>query len=266
MTRSIFVCIAAAVWLSAAAASAVEWTVGAGVAAVPDYEGSEDYRAVPVPLVVANNLYNPETFVAWRGGQIFSNLLPHEHLRVGPYAEYIPVRLDVHNDKVDDMRDHGDSVLMLGARFGYEIRLSGSRGEGNLKTLSFNVTPRFDVLDNNGALVSFGPVYTGAYAGGKWVLEARLESTWASDDYMENAFTVSPRDAQRTGLDQFDASADFKEVRGYLQAAYRLTERWRLTSAFSYGRLFGDAKDSPIVDDVGSPNQFLFGAGVAYRF
>jgi outer membrane protein len=266
MRRFVAVSLGAGLVWFAAPASAVEWTVGAGVAAMPDYEGSDDYRAVPVPLVAANNLYHPETFVVWRFNQIFSNLLPNDNLRVGPYAEFIPVRYKVKNNKVDDMKDHGENVLMLGARFGYEFRLSGQRGEGNLKSLGLYVTPRFDVLNNNGALVSFGPVYTGAYNTGQWSVEARLEGTWASDDYMENAFTVSPRDAQRTGFDQFDAGADFKDVRAFIQTAYRLTDHWRLTGVFSYARLFGDAKDSPIVDDAGNANQFLVGLGAAYRF
>jgi outer membrane protein len=122
------------------------------------------------------------------------------------------------------------------------------------------------VLNNNGALVSFGPVYTGLYNAARWAVEARLEGTWASDAYMENAFTVSARDAQRTGFDQFDAGADFKDVREFIQTAYRLTDHWRLTGVLSYARLFGDAEDSPIVDDAGSPNQFLIGPGAAYAF
>jgi outer membrane scaffolding protein for murein synthesis (MipA/OmpV family) len=264
--RPVIVGLAATLWLCAAPASAVEWTVGAGVAAVPDYEGSDDYRAVPVPLVAANDLYHPETFVIWRSNQIWSNLLPNDNLRVGPYLEYIPVRVNVKNNKVDDMKNNGDSVLMLGARFGYEAHLSGQRGEGNLQSLGFYVTPRFDVLNNNGALVTFGPVYTGAYNAGQWSVEARLEGTWASDDYMENAFGVTSADAQRTGFEKFTASADFKNLSTFVQTAYRLTDHWRLTGAVGYSRLFGDAKDSPIVDDVGSANQFLVGLGAAYKF
>jgi MipA family protein len=266
MRRSVAVALAAALLLPAASTSAVEWTVGGGVAAAPDYEGSDDYRAIPVPLVAANNLYHPETFVTWRGGQIWSNLLPNDNLRIGPYLEYIPVRVRVSNNQVDDMKNGGDSVLMLGARFGYEGRLSGQRGEGNLKTLGFYITPRFDVLDNNGALVTFGPVYTGAYNAGQWSVEARLEGTWASDDYMENAFGVTSADAQRTGFDQFTAGAGFKNLSGFIQTAYRLTDHWRLTGALGYSRLFGDAEDSPLVDDVGDPNQFLVGLGAAYKF
>jgi outer membrane scaffolding protein for murein synthesis (MipA/OmpV family) len=141
MRRSVAVALAAALLLPAASAPAVEWTVGGGVAAMPDYEGSDDYRAVPVPLVAAYDLYLPETFVLWRFNQIFSNLLPHENFRVGPFAEFIPVRFHVKDNDVDDMKDHGDNVLLLGARFGYEFALSGQRGEGNRKTLGLYVTP-----------------------------------------------------------------------------------------------------------------------------
>jgi MipA family protein len=164
------------------------------------------------------------------------------------------------------MKNGGDSVLMLGARFGYEFHLSGQRSEGNLKNRGLYVTPRFDVLNNNGALVTFGPVYTGAYNAGQWGVEARLEGTWASDDYMENAFGVTSADAQRTGFDKFTAGADFKNVSTYIQTAYRLTDHWRLTGAFGYSRLFGDAKDSPLADDVGNANQFLAALGTAYKF
>jgi outer membrane protein len=83
---------------------------------------------------------------------------------------------------------------------------------------------------------------------------------------MENAFTVSGRDAQRTGFDKFTAGADFKDVRAFIQTAYRLTDRWRLTGVLSYARLFGDAADSPIVDDAGSANRFLVGLGAAHAF
>jgi outer membrane scaffolding protein for murein synthesis (MipA/OmpV family) len=176
------------------------------------------------------------------------------------------VRFHVKDNDVDDMKNGGDNVLMLGARFGYEFALSGQRGEGNRKTLGLYVTPRFDVLNNNGALVTFGPVYTGLYNAGQWAVEARLEGIWASDDYMENAFGVTSADAQRTGFDKFTAGAGVKNVQAFIQTAYRLTDHWSLTGAFGYSRLLGDAEDSPLVDDAGSPNQFLVGLGVAYRF
>jgi MltA-interacting protein MipA len=43
-------------------------------------------------------------------------------------------------------------------------------------------------------------------------------------------------------------------VEGYSGRPHRLTDHWRLFGAVGYSRLFDDAKDSPLVDDVGSPN------------
>jgi outer membrane scaffolding protein for murein synthesis (MipA/OmpV family) len=45
--------LAGVLWLCAAPASAVEWTVGAGVTAAPDDEGSDHYRGVPVVASLA---------------------------------------------------------------------------------------------------------------------------------------------------------------------------------------------------------------------
>src|SRR3954462_3277897 len=37
------------------------YTLGLGVALAPDYEGSDDYRAVPLWNLRAGNLYHPDT-------------------------------------------------------------------------------------------------------------------------------------------------------------------------------------------------------------
>ena len=41
---------------------------------------------------------------------------------------------------------------------------------------------------------------------------------------------------------------------------------WSVYTRFAYNRLLGDAADSPVVDDVGSADQYAFGGGVFYRF
>jgi outer membrane scaffolding protein for murein synthesis (MipA/OmpV family) len=252
--------------LAAAPAPAVEWSAGGAVAVFPDYDGSDDYRVFPAPIVLARNLYNPNTFVLWRANELTSNLLPDNHFRLGPYAEFIPVRIRVHDNKVDEMRDNGETALMLGANIGYDFDVAGQRGQGNLQQLGLHAYPRYDVLEGNGALVTFGPVYKGAFERGQWLVEGRLTGTWASDDYMENAFGVTGSDARRTGLDQFTAGSGFKDLGLFIQATHRITDRWSLTGVARYSRLFSDAEDSPIVEDRGSANQFLGALGAVYRF
>lgn len=252
--------------LAAAPTLAVEWSAGAVAAVFPDYDGSDDYRVFPAPIVLARDLYDPNTFVLWRGNEVTSNLVPDNHFRLGPYAEFVPVRIDVHDKKVKKMNDHGESALMLGVHLAYDFDLSGQRGQGNLQQLGLHAYPRYDVLNGNGAMITFGPVYKGAFQRGKWVLEGRLTGTWASDDYMENAFGVTGSDARRTGLDQFKAGSGFKDLAFFLQAGYRLTDSWSLTGVARYSRLFSDAEDSPIVDDRGNANQLLGALGAVYKF
>jgi outer membrane scaffolding protein for murein synthesis (MipA/OmpV family) len=252
--------------LAASQAVAVEWSAGAAVGVFPDYDGSDDYRVFPLPIVLARDLYHPDTFVLWRANEVTSNLLPDNNFRLGPYAQFVPVRIRVHDDKVDKMNDNGETALMLGVHLGYDFDVAGQRGQGNLQTLGLHAYPTYDVLHGNGALVSFGPVYKGAFERGKWLLEGRLTGTWASDDYMENSFGVTASDAQRTGLHQFTAGSGFKDMGLFLQAGYRFTDSWSLTGVARYSRLFNDAEDSPIVDDRGNANQFLGALGAVYKF
>ncbi|MGF1463829.1 MAG: MipA/OmpV family protein, partial [Maricaulaceae bacterium] len=71
--------------------------------------------------------------------------------------------------------------------------------------------------------------------------------------------------AAASGLDVFDAGAGFRDVGLSSVLSYQLSKRWSLNSVVSYSRLIGDAADSPIVTEEGSPNQVFFGMNVAVR-
>jgi hypothetical protein len=43
-----------------------------------------------------------------------------------------------------------------------------------------------------------------------------------------------------------------------------LSTRWRVGAGVVYFRLIGEAAQSPIVSDRGSPNQWILGAGAMY--
>jgi outer membrane scaffolding protein for murein synthesis (MipA/OmpV family) len=71
------------------AATAAEFTIGAGAGVRPDYQGSDDYEAVPLWNLRAGDLYHPETFVQLFGPRLTSNLLPHDHWRLGIAGQFI---------------------------------------------------------------------------------------------------------------------------------------------------------------------------------
>jgi outer membrane protein len=226
------------------------WTLGLGIALVPDYIGSNDYEVVPVP------------YLNWQGGQRYFNLtaltakgnvLDSEFIEFGPRLQVRRSRDDVHNNRVDDMKST-DTAVELGAFVA--AKYQRWRGE---------VWFSQDVADAyNGQLAGFEGSYTWPI-NESWVLKPALTTMYASGKFMETYFGVDSRDAQRSGLRQYDANAGFENVGGDLTLSYTGWEQWGISGFVSYDRLLNDAEDSPVTK-VGSPNQFFVGAVVTYRF
>ena len=113
-----------AVLCSPISASAVDWTLGLGAGVAPDYEGSDDYEAVPLWNITAKDLYHPETYVRIFGPRLRSNFLPDDNFRLGLAGQYVAKRSDVENKRVDALRSTDDGV-MLGALLGYHAKSDG---------------------------------------------------------------------------------------------------------------------------------------------
>ncbi len=71
-------------------------------------------------------------------------------------------------------------------------------------------------------------------------MSAYVGSAYASGDYMDSYFSVSPAQALASGLNEFDADAGFKHVGVDLGLDYRLTQRVTLKTQAGYGALLGD--------------------------
>lgn len=239
-------------------ALAADLRLGLGAGFAPDYEGSDDYAAIPLWNVTLSDLWAPETFVSIAGTRLSSNFLAHPHLRLGVSGQYVFERDDVEDDRVDEMRGI-DASLLLGLGLGWDFLAERDR------EASIGLDLRQDVLEGNGFLGTLR---------GRWAAEAgeaisyrlELSSTYASEDYMSEYFGVSNRNAARSGLDRFDADQGIKDVTLSISADYGFAGSWSVTGIASYSRLLGDAADSPIVDDRGSPDQLFLGALVNYRF
>ncbi len=93
-----------------------------------------------------------------------------------------------------------------------------------------------------------------------------VESTYASEDYMEEYFGIDSSDASRSGLDRFDADDGIKDFGLNIGLTYKFTDSWSTTGSASYKRLLSDAEDSPVTDDEGSANQFFAGLLINYSF
>jgi outer membrane scaffolding protein for murein synthesis (MipA/OmpV family) len=237
------------------AAQAADYSLGGGVGFAPDYEGSSDYKAVPVPL--ANITWSNGMYFSLKGLKAKVNLLPSSWvsgLQFGPIYNYRAERDNVDNDAVDDMRDVSDANE-LGAFVAFDI---------NNWYLSFE------------ALADMGEAYDGWYAtlsGGynwiisnTWSLKMGAFTTYANEDYMETYFGVDANNVGTSGFAFYDPDGGMKDVGLDLGLGYKINNNWSTQAVGKYTMLIGDADDdSPVVDE-GDESQFFGALLVVYSF
>ena len=248
-------CMTGLGWNLPAASQAAEADVaiGGGVGAVPDYEGSDDYEAVPLPF--ASVRWDNGRFVELDANKLRANFIADSIWSFGPMLQYIPERDDVKSDAVDAM-EKVDTSIMLGAF-----------GSVKLDNWYVRMHAAQDVADgNDGFLVQIGGGYNWLYSN-SFRMTFDVFSTYASDDYMEAYFEVDALDSERSGLKQYtEADAGIKDVGLAITTNCHPYENWSFRGIVIYMHLVGDAKDSPVVDDEGDANQFLAGVAVVYHF
>jgi outer membrane protein len=231
-----------------------EWdfTLGAGAGVAPDYEGSDEYEAVPVLLARAAR--DNGQLVELRGTTLRANLLPSPVFSAGPIVNYRFERDDVDEDAVDDLDDVDEAIEIGG--------FLGLRYQGWLARVALTK----DVNDaHDGILLSLLGGYRAQLAP-QWSLTTIASSTWADDDYMDTYFGIDAGDAAASGLDEFEAEEGFKDVGLTLRLAWTSGASWGVTANASYKRLLNDAEDSPVVDDVGDENQLFGSVALTYSF
>ena len=254
--------VATLLWGTPTVAQESQFTTGGGIGAAPDYQGSDDYEAVPIIVFRWQQREGrfleagPTPDIGGLGAR-FNILGLDEPLVFGPIVNYRPRRSDVKEDAVDRLDSVG-TASELGAFFGLRSE------KWNLELQAVQ-----DAADgHDGALVSLGGGYDSTLWGNwrKWNFSVRGHGTWASGKYMDSYFSISERDSDNTGLREFNAGSGLLDFGGDLGLGRRIFSSWSLTGLFSYARLLNDAKDSPVTDDVGSANQFFAGGLLSYHF
>ncbi len=234
-------------------ASAADWdlTLGAGVGGTPDYEGSDEYQAVP--LLLARIGFGQQS-IELRGTRIRATLFSGGVFSAGPLVNYRGERDDVDEDAIDDLDDI-DAAIEIGGFIGFF-----SNG------LLANVTALQDVADaHDGYLIEAQLGYR-TQVSPSHAQTIIFTGTYADNNYMDTYFGIDADDAAASGLDEFDADEGFKDVGVTLNLEFGDREGFGLTGILSYKRLLDDAEDSPVVDDVGDENQIFGGVALTYSF
>lgn len=88
-----------------------------------------------------------------------------------------------------------------------------------------------------------------------------------SDGRFQRAFFgVTPEAAAVSGLAPYRPGGGIYAIGAISGLHYSLGNNWGLFGYGRYDRLIGDARNSPIVRDIGSPNQFSAGLGISHTF
>jgi outer membrane scaffolding protein for murein synthesis (MipA/OmpV family) len=260
--------IAAAFFLSLMAYAKAEGerslTLGGAVLAKPKYEGSDEYDVFGIPIIIPKFSDapddDPSMFKSFRQRVKFRGLddirvraLGGERLQVGVVTGYKTERDQGDGDLLRGLGDI-DGGLVLGAYTGFSVGV-----------FEFDAAILEKVTgDDTGYELRFG-IETERQVTARTKIVARVGTTFASDDYMQAYFGVTPAQASRSqaGLPVYTPDAGVKDVYFELGGEMALSERWLLKAGGRYGRLLGDAEDSPVIETA---DQWSGVLGMGYRF
>ena len=243
------------------------FSIGAGAAYIPDYEGSDDYEITPFAAIRGS--YKGIEFYS-RGTYLYADFAARGdsawELDAGPIVGVRMNRTGEVKDDIVDLLPERDTAIELGGFLGASYHgLTNPYDE-----LAFRVDVLHDVGGAHGATLISPTIDFGTPLSKTFYIAASVSAEWAGGDYADYYYAISPNASLASGLPVFDADGGLKHWRIGLFANQSLgdilTHGWSIFGAGAYTRLVGDFKDSPIVDDRGSSSQWLGVLGVAYTF
>jgi len=225
--------------------------IGVAGVAMPRYEGSDEYRLRPVPLI---NYETRHFFVSPRAG------LPALGLKFSPLTDVsagVFLGMDMGRDENDDDHLEGMGDIDFHALYGVYAAWSPGRYE-------FSAAWRQAARSGYGGMLELGASYQLLRAQ-RDVVTVGLSTTWANSASMQTWFGVSPTQSARSDgrLESYDAGSGFQSARLSANWAHRLDDGWSVITTAGVRTLLGDARDSPIVERRTS---VYGGVGFTYAF
>lgn len=238
-----------------------ELQVGLGPGVVPEYPGSNIYQWVALPSVEwAGRGLALRT--AALGFEV--DVVPWKGLDAGPVIRFDTGRDDL-SDVEDPVVERLEAVaasLALGGFAASQIPVGFPESQPPLF-----VTGRLAWVQGMGHGHGGSVVETDLgllKPGNPVTVGVGLTTRWVDTPYARSYFGIDRQAAQDSGLAAFEARRGLHALGGRALIALQLTDRFAAGVFTAYSRLVGDAADSPVVTERGSPNQWVGGLTLRY--
>ena len=262
MTRLILSTTLFALTLATATAAFAQERTGfitAGVAAFPEFEGSEDFQVLPY---LGGEIRWGNRYIALEGVTTRANLIDSPTWEAGPLVNIAFGRDDSIENAVLARLAPIDDAAEVGA-FVARQWSSVLRDKDRLR-ISLQVRENSEA-DGSGLLIEPSVSWSSTYKDRLFVA-VELAATQASTGYMKRYFGVTPADSLASGLPTYVPDSGMRDVGVTTTFSYALNKRWSIDGQVGVRRLIGDAADSPIVTREGSQSQVLMAIGMGRRF
>jgi outer membrane scaffolding protein for murein synthesis (MipA/OmpV family) len=241
-------------------------TIGIGGAVMPDYEGSNDYRVLPMGAI--RGKVSGISFTS-RGTYLYVDLVPHSgklDFNAGPVV----------GARFNGRRHIADPVVKLLPQTKTAIEVGGFVGVSahGLTNPYDTLALRVDVLHDVGGAhesTTFSPnVEFSTPLSRRTYASLNLGAEFVSNKYADYYYSITPAGALASGLPVFSAGGGMKDWKAALLLNQSITgDLLHGISVFGFGqysKLVGDFKRSPIVSQRGSASQWLGALGLAYTW
>ena len=222
---------------------------GLAVIAGHEYQGSDQSRALAVPLM------EYQWANGWFAGSSNGVGFNFSRARNMQYGARLTANFGRDEGSAKALRGMGsiDPRAEIGGFFNYllsrEIALTSSLRYGSGQ-------------DSNGLLADLGAGYSTEIAG-NLRLGLGLGLTVANAAYMQSYFGVTAAQGTLSGYAPYHPEAGLRDVRTSLSLTYRINPQWSATAAVSASKLSAAATDSPVVRQSSSTTGLM---ALSYSF
>jgi MipA family protein len=232
-----------------------KFLLGGGVINGPRYPGSRYDFTRGLPLVSISY------------GRFFIGAVPGGGAPAGAgayllHTEHWAIGVDIGGDARKPRRATDDPILRGWGDIKGTVR-GGMFASYTRDWLSVRGAISDDVGGHHEGVLASLAVEAKYHATPRLTLSIGPEVTWVNDQYARTFFGIDSAQSEIAGIAPYRARSGIDTVGGSAGATYMLTDHWSLGAHVSYGKLRGDAADSPVTTDK---TQRMYGAFVMYRF